>query len=143
MTTSRDLDVLADANAHVRDGESMKICNKCGWYALMNHAARCNPASGRMAQRLFQALPGTRSGQLGYGDGSAVFDIDRDFTVRFEVSSRGHHGRAFSLREVHRLGGLTVSESADLVTLLTDWHNNLMVRRANDGTDDPEKDEDE
>jgi hypothetical protein len=126
MTTQRDLDVAADAN---RQRNDMRICDKCGWYVLINHADRCDPALGRMAQRLIASVPDVRSGQLGYGDGQVVFDLADDFSVRFEVRRAGTHGRAFSLCDVHRLGSLTVAEAADLGRAIKTWADAVAAKR--------------
>lgn len=126
MTTQRDLDVAADANRGCND---MRICERCGWYALMNHAERCDPTRGRLAQQLIASVPAVRSGQLGYGDGRVVFDLDEDFAVLFEVSHTDPSKRAFSLREVHRLGSLDVDEAADFVRAIKAWADQISEKR--------------
>lgn len=78
------------------------------------------------------------SGQLGYGDERVVFDLANDFSMLFEVNHADVHGRAFSLRDVHRLGSLTVSEVAEFVRAVKTWHDAVIRRRAEDGTESTE-----
>ena len=116
MTTQRDLETAAEV--------SLKICDKCGWYAGYNHAERCDPARGRAAGRLIGSVPDVRSGQLGYGDGCIVFDLSDDFSI---VLERGQ--RAFSLCSVHLLNNLSVDEAAALVRALKGWLDDITTRR--------------
>lgn len=116
MTTQRDLATAAEV--------SLKICDKCGWYAGYNHAERCDPAAGRAASRLIDAVPDVAAGQLGYGDGHVVFDLSDDFSVVFK---RGQ--RTFSLRDVHLLDNLSIDESAALVRALKGWADDIKAKR--------------
>lgn len=116
MTTKRDLETAAEV--------SLKICPKCGWYDGFGHAERCNPERGRAAAQLIAAVPDVRAGQLGYGDGHVVFDLDRDFSVLFE---RGR--RAFTLRNIHLLDDLNVEEAAALVHALKGWMDDMADKR--------------
>ena len=112
MTTQRDLDTAAEV--------SLEICGKCGWYDGFNHAERCNPEKGRAAAKLIAAVPDVRSGQLGYGNGHVVFDLDSDFSVVFE---RRQH--AFALRSIHLIEDLSVEESAAFVRALQTWMDGI------------------
>ncbi len=123
MTTQRDLDIAAETSTRPNQ-EPLTICDKCGWYVLWNHAKRCSPTDGRMAKLLLAEVSDVRSGQLGFGDGVVVFDIDEDFSVLFQVTRNG-----FSLRDVHRLGTLSVEEAADLVRALKGWRDAVEVKR--------------
>ena len=116
MTTKRDLKTAAEV--------SLKICAKCGWYDGFGHADRCNPEHGQAAAQLIAAVPDVRSGQLGYGEGHVVFDLDSDFSVVFE---RGK--RAFSLRNIHLLEDLSVEEAAALVRALKAWMDGIASDR--------------
>ena len=118
MTTQRDLETAAEV--------SLKICTKCGWYDSFGHADRCKPEHGRDAAQLIAAVPGVRSGQLGYGDGHVIFNLDNDFTLVFQ---RGY--RAFLLRDIHLRGDLSADEAASLVLALKVWMDNLADRRRN------------
>jgi hypothetical protein len=116
MTTQRDLATAAEV--------SLKICDKCGWYDGYSHATRCDPAAGRAASCLINAVPDMAAGQLGYGDGHVVFDLSPDFSVLFECGPR-----AFTLRDVHRLGTLSVDEAAALVRALREWADDIARKR--------------
>jgi len=116
MTTKRDLDTAAEV--------SLKICGKCGWYDTFGHAAECNPERGRFAAQLIASVPDVRSGQLGYGEGHVVFDLDKGFTIVFR---RGRH--AFMLDHIHLLEDLNVDESAALVRALKSWMDGIADKR--------------
>lgn len=116
MTTQRDLETAAEV--------SLKICDKCGWYDGFGHAERCNPEHGRAAAQLIASVPDVRAGQLGYGEGHVVFDLDRDFSVLFE---RRRH--AFALRNIHLIDDLSVEESAALVRALKAWMDDIGSNR--------------
>jgi len=120
MTTQRDLATAAEV--------SLKICDKCGWYAIYGHAERCDPASGNTAQRLIDAVPDVAAGQLGYGDGHVVFDLSDDFSIVFERGPRRAPG-AFSLHHVHLLDSLSIDESAALVRALKVWADDITAKR--------------
>lgn len=49
MTTQRDLDIAAATGTPTTP--PLTICAECGWYVLMNHAEKCDPAQGHMAMR--------------------------------------------------------------------------------------------
>lgn len=127
MTTPRDLDVLAEAR---RAHDDMRICAKCGWYALMNHRENCDPDRGLRAQRLIAAVPEVRSGQLGCGYGGVIFDLTDDLFVHFEVKSAPRTDHAFSLSAVFCLEALTTSEAADLVLAIKGWAEAVAAKRA-------------
>ena len=112
MTTQRDLDTAAEV--------SLTICAKCGWYDGFGHTERCNPEHGRSAAKLIAAVPDVRAGQLGYGDGNVVFDLDSDFSIVFE---RQKH--AFALRDIQLLEDLSVDEAAALVRALKAWMDGI------------------
>lgn len=117
MTTQRDLDIAAEV--------SLKICEKCGWYTLLNHAEKCNPKNGQVATRLIESVPDIRAGKLGYGDGHVIFDLTDDFHVVFDNARCGK----FQLQSVHLIDNLTVDESAALIKVLKGWLDDTTSRR--------------
>jgi len=119
MATQRDLDTAAEV--------SLKICAKCGWYDGFNHTDECNPQNGRSAAQLIAAVPGVRSGQLGYGDGHVVFDLADDFTVVFRLRQG-----AFAFDNIHLLDGLSVEEAAAFVHALKGWMDAIANKRISD-----------
>lgn len=122
MTTQHDLDFAASSK--------LAICPACGWNLTYGHADRCDSQRGSVARKLIAAVPEVKSGQLGYGDGRMVFEIEpsvgnncADFAITFNVERN-----YLSLNDVSLFGRLSVDDAASLVRVLKRWSDEIKAK---------------
>lgn len=98
----------------------MKVCEECGWYALLGHEQSCWPEAGAACDALITRVArrdaSIRATKLGYGSHRVTFKVVDDLTF---ILSPSCDGKTFSIDDVYAHGRYSEQEIASLLVAVS------------------------